>query len=76
MQCYYGTVPKTITCVVYQKYSTNLSKTKTIVFTVPSAIERATFHMPSTNIGRTSLFGYVIYSTADTHCWQRASAEE
>ena len=48
----------------------------TIVFIFLSAAKRAKLHLSETIISTISLFGYVIYSSGDARCQQRASPEE
>ena len=48
----------------------------TIRLKILPVITAATFHASCTILGRVSLFGYVIYSSAEAHCQQCAPAEE
>ena len=52
-------------CVLHFKYLRYLHKTNTSVFTIIYAITRTKIHLSSTITGDVSLFGYVIYFTAD-----------
>ena len=52
-----------------------VENTTTIVFII-CITKQAKFHLSSTMIDRMCLFGYVVYSSASTHCQQSASAEE
>ena len=62
-----GPVPKEIASCV-----TNISgyhhKTNTVVFTIITTTKCAKFHHSNTIITKVSLFGYVIYFSADVHC--------
>ncbi len=51
-------------------YFSYFHQANTTVFTILSVIKRTSFGLSSTIIGKVSLFGYVIYSSGDTHCWQ------
>ena len=44
------------------------------MLTILSVIKRAVFQLSSTIITQVGLFDYVIYSSADAHCWQCDSA--
>ena len=56
-------------CILHRRYFRYLHETDTIVFTITSAIKRAKLYRSSTITGRVSSFGYVIYSSAEAHCW-------
>ena len=62
--------------LLFHKYFRNLHKTNTIVFLITFAVKQARYHMSSTTNVKVSFFGYVIYSSADTYCWQYMSAGE
>ena len=53
-----------------RKYISYRQQNNSIVFTILSAIKQIKLHVSSTIIGGVSLFGYVIYSSAEKHCWQ------
>ena len=42
---------------------------------INAAIKPAKFYLSSAIICRVSIFGYTMYSSAEGHCWQQASAE-
>ena len=70
---WYLSTERFIMCCKYFRY---LHKTNIFVFRILSAIRPAKFQLSSTIIGRVSIFGYVIYSSADIQYQQCASAEE
>ena len=47
-----------------------------IVFIILSTTKQAKSHLSNAIITQVSLFDYVIYSSADSHCWECGSAEE
>ena len=64
---------KIVLCCKYFRY---LHKTYTTVFNIIYEIKQTEVVLCSDITTKTSLFGYVIYYSVDTHCWQCVSAEQ
>ncbi len=56
-------------CLVCNKYLKYLNKNDTIVFNILYANKQARFYFSATIITKVSLFGYIIFSSVDTHDW-------